>query len=71
MISFVTVGRVPERVVMQAKEILESGRVRPKKMVCRGGKAFSMPVGRKWRLWMPVAGGEYQLMSHERYNRLA
>lgn len=66
-IAFINVGRVPANVEAEACKALACRR--PRKLV--GGRGDVIDVGRRYRLFRPCGATQFQLMTHERYNKVA
>lgn len=64
MDGFRCIGRIPAEIQVKAAALLASQR--PRRLThCRAGV---IDVGRRYRLLRPDGAGEFQLMTHERYN---
>lgn len=66
MSGFVTLGKIPAPVVAKAQSLLCQ---RPRKLV--GGRGDVIDVGLRYRLFRPCGSAQFQLMTHERYNKIA
>lgn len=67
----ITAIRVPEWVHAQAVHTL--GRYRNRRVIpcrIRGSGNLSLKVNRRWRLLSRDGGQNWEVMSHERYNKL-
>ena len=61
------VGRIPERIIAKAKATLASDAKKPKKHFHSG--FVSLAVNREYRLLKRCEHSEWDLMSHEKYNK--
>lgn len=66
MSEFITVGKIPAPVVAKAQSLLCQ---RPRKLA--GGRGDVIDVGLRYRLFRPCGASQFQLMTHERYNKVA
>ena len=66
MSGFITVGKIPTLVVAKARSLLC---LRPRKLA--GGRGDVIDVGLRYRLFRPCGSAQFQLMTHERYNKVA
>lgn len=66
MIAIINVGNVPTHIEAIAAEALTCKR--PRKL--RSGRGDVIAVGLRYRLFRPFGASCFQLMTHERYNKL-
>lgn len=62
---------IPADIQRKAKKVLErhlAGELKPRKLV--GGLGLALEVGYRWRLLSRDKGQTWDLMSHEKYNKL-
>lgn len=62
---------IPPSIQRKARQILErhlAGEISPRKLA--GGLGLSLEVGYRWRLLSRDKGQTWDLMSHEKYNKL-
>ena len=67
MSHFVTVGRVPGKVLAKAQAILEHREPLYLRKISTG---HVIRVGGRYRMFRPFGESTFQLMTHERYNHV-
>ena len=65
MDGFITVGKIPPQIAEKAHALLSQ---RPRKL--HSGRGDVIDVGFRYRLFRPCGARSFQLMTHERYNKL-
>lgn len=65
MDGFITVGKIPHQITEKALALLNQ---RPRRL--HSGRGDVIDVGLRYRLFRPCGAQCFQLMTHERYNKL-